>query len=181
MIFKKTSLSGVFIIEPTLLADNRGGFSRLFCRKAFFHETGFAPSFVQINQSFNKKEGTFRGLHYQNPPHSEAKLVRCVSGSVSDYIVDVRPESATFLQHICVELSFENMKMVFIPEGFAHGFITLEDNTSLIYHHTEYHKPEAERILFYNDPRLNLKLARNISVISQRDSNPSLLPIGELK
>lgn len=136
---------------------------------------GLDKEFVQINQSINHKIGTFRGLHFQRPPYGDTKLIRCISGKVYDVLVDVRKDSETFLKYVGLELSEENKKMLFVPEGFAHGFITLEDNSQLIYHHTTIYKPGFEDGVNYNDPKLELKLPIDIRVISQKDSNIPLI------
>lgn len=174
MKFIPSSLSGVFTIELDPKADERGSFVRTFCKNDFA-AIGLNLNFVQINQSFNTKQGTFRGLHFQHPPHADEKLVRCVAGRVLDILVDYRPESPTYLQSFTIELSAQNLKMVFIPKGIAHGFLTLEDNSSLIYHHTEFYQPGSEGGLRYSDPKLNLKLPESVQVISERDKNYPLL------
>ena len=133
--------------------DDRGLFARTFCQKEFT-VIGFGKQIVQINHSVTRQKGTIRGLHYQLPPACETKIIRCVQGAVFDVMVDIRAGSATFMQWHAATLSKDNMRMVFIPEGFAHGFQTLTDNAELIYHHSAFYKPEYERGLRFDDPVL---------------------------
>lgn len=130
MKFTETQLKGAYIIEPELIRDERGFFARSWCQKEFI-EQGLNPNLVQCNISFNLKKGTLRGMHYQAKPHEEAKLVRCTMGAIYDVIIDLRPESPTFKQWVAVKLTAENRKMLYIPEGMAHGFQTLVDNTEV--------------------------------------------------
>jgi dTDP-4-dehydrorhamnose 3,5-epimerase len=174
MIFSETKLKGAFVIEPEPFTDERGLFARVYCAEEF-KAIGHHKPFVQINHSVNTHKATFRGLHYQLPPFSEIKLIRCVAGKVFDVIVDIRKGSQTFLQHFTVELSAKNMKMLYVPEGFAHGFITLEDNTQLIYHHTSFYKPGFEAGIGYNDPRLEIKLPVEPLVITEKDKSYPLI------
>ena len=143
MIFTETGLSGAFVVEPEPFIDERGSFARVYCKDEFKH-IGSIKEFVQINHSVNKLKGTFRGLHYQLPPFTETKLIRCIHGKVFDVIVDIRTKSDTFLKHFAINLSAVNMKMILVPEGFAHGFLTLKDNSQMIYHHTALYKPGFE-------------------------------------
>ena len=177
MKFKETSINGVFIIELEPVSDDRGWFARTFCKQDF-SEIGFQEEFVQINQSFNLQVGTFRGLHYQVPPKTEIKLIQCVSGSVLDIATDIRRGSPTFLKSSIVEMSAggPNQKLILIPAGVAHGFVTLQDNSSLIYHHTEYYSKEHDRGLRIDDPVLNIRLPVPIQVISKKDQSYELLP-----
>lgn len=174
MIFHSTDINGVFIIDLEVFKDNRGGFARTFCQKEF-KAIGFNEPFVQMNHSFNLHKGTLRGMHFQHPPHQETKLIRCIKGKVMDVIVDIRKESPTFLQHLKVELSSTNKRMVLIPEGCAHGFQTLEKNTELIYHHTAFYEPNVDGGLHYNDPLLNITWENSVSIISDKDKNHPLL------
>lgn len=174
MKFKALALPGLYIIELNVLKDERGGFARTFCKKEF-EEIGHSKEFVQLNQSWNIKKGTIRGMHFQKPPFKEIKLIRCVKGAVLDVVLDIRKESPTFLQHISVELSEDNKTMIYVPEGFAHGFQTLEDNSELIYHHTEYYVPDSEGGLRFDDPQLNIKWQLPVTVISERDKNHPLI------
>jgi dTDP-4-dehydrorhamnose 3,5-epimerase len=177
MIFTETALKGVWLIDPLVLRDERGAFMRAFCKREFAENgiTNGAIEFVQINHSFNLYRGTVRGLHYQTPPSSETKLIRCIRGAVMDFVVDVRAGSPTFLQWVSVELSARNLRMILIPEGFAHGFQTLKNNTELLYHHTEYYAPQHEQALNVFDPMLSISLPLPVSVISERDRNHPML------
>lgn len=170
MIFTETILKGSYIIDLMQYTDDRGAFVRTFCKKEFA-KIGFTKEFVQFNQSYNTFEGTVRGLHFQQPPYSEIKLISCIRGSVFDVIVDIRQDSPTFLQHIVIELSSENKKMVYVPEGFAHGFQTLEDNSTLIYYHTEFYTPKADSGLNFLDPLLKIKWPLFVSKISEKDKD----------
>ena len=174
MKFIETKLKGVYVIELNAFTDERGVFARTYCKDEFIR-INFNKEFVQINFSLNKKKGTLRGMHYQVAPHEETKLIRCSSGKVFDVAVDLRKDSDTYLQWFGVELSKENMKMILIPEGFAHGFITLEDDSELIYHHTQYYNPEAERGIRYDDKTLNIQWPGEIKVISDKDKNYPIL------
>lgn len=170
MKFEEAYLKDLYIIEPEPYKDERGMFFRTFCKKEFA-VAGLEKEFVQINQSINNKKGTLRGLHYQIPPPGDTKLIRCISGRVFDILVDIRKGSKTFLNYFAIELSAENKRMVLITGGFAHGFLTLEDNTQLVYHHTSYYKPELEAGINYKDPKINLILPEAVRVITERDSN----------
>jgi dTDP-4-dehydrorhamnose 3,5-epimerase len=174
MIFTETALKGSFIISLEPYSDERGWFARTYCKQEFA-AIGHDKEWVQLNHSFTADKGTIRGMHFQHPPFSEIKMVRCIAGAVLDVIVDLRNNSPTFLQHISVNLSAANKQMIYIPEGFAHGFQTLEDNTELIYHHSEYYQPGVEGGLLYNDPQLNIQWPLPIKNISERDTNHPLL------
>jgi dTDP-4-dehydrorhamnose 3,5-epimerase len=170
MIFTETRLRGAFIIQPELLEDERGFFARAFCRHEFA-DHGLQSSFVQCNVSFNYKNGTLRGMHYQAAPHQEAKLVRCTAGSIYDVTIDLRPDSATFTQWVAVELSAENRKMLYIPEDFAHGFLTLADNTEIFYQMSQFYEPQAARGLRWNDRAFGIQWPAPITTISSKDQN----------
>ena len=174
MKFIPTILNGSFTIQLDPINDERGWFARYFCKKEF-STIGHNKEWVQMNHSFSLKKGTLRGMHFQKPPHSEVKLVRCIQGSVFDVIIDLRKDSPTFLKWFGTELSAENKLMMYIPEGFAHGFQTLEDNSGLLYMHTAYYSPEAEDGLRYNDPQVNISWPLEISEISMRDNSHDLL------
>ena len=174
MKFIPTILNGSFTIQLDPINDERGWFARYFCKKEF-STIGHEKEWVQMNHSFSLKKGTLRGMHFQKPPHSEVKLVRCIQGSVFDVIIDLRKDSPTFLKWFGTELSAENKLMMYIPEGFAHGFQTLEDNSGLLYMHTAYYSPEAESGLRYNDPQVNISWPLEISEISMRDTNHDIL------
>jgi len=174
MQFEKTNFAGLFIIKPNVLGDCRGWFMRTFSTDLFKKEiTNFNSTWVQINHSFNEKKGTWRGFHFQNTPFQETKLIRCISGSVLDFALDLREGSKTFLKVFSVEISQKNKVMIYIPKGFAHGFLTLEDNSELIYMHDEYYHQESELGIRYNDPLLSINIQPLI--ISARDQNHKLL------
>lgn len=170
MKFIETDFNNLYIIELEPYKDERGLFFRTYCKKEFT-KIGFNNEFVQINQSVNYKKGTLRGLHYQFSPYQDDKLIRCISGKVFDILIDIRKKSNTFLKVFTIELTEENRKMLLVPSGFAHGFLTLEDNSQLIYHHTSFYKPGFEGGINYKDPRIKLKLPSEIKVISNRDIN----------
>ena len=174
MIFSKTEIEGVYVIELEPFQDERGFFSRIFCEKEF-GQAGLVSDFVQVNHSTSRYKGTIRGLHFQLPPHSEVKVLRCVRGSLYDVIVDIRKNSLTFLEHFKIELSESNHRMLYIPTGFAHGFQTLSDNTSLIYFHSDFYHPSAEKGLKYNDPRLSIEWPLPVSQISKKDQEHNYL------
>jgi len=150
------SLPGVFVVEPDLIEDERGFFARSFCMNEF-EKHGLDPRLVQCNISFNKKKGTLRGMHYQTGDHGEAKLVRCTMGAIYDVIIDLRPASQTFKKWAAIELSSENRKMLYIPEGFAHGFQTLQDNSEVFYQMSASFAPEYARAVRWNDPAFGIK------------------------
>lgn len=174
MKFTALPLAGAYSIDLNFLQDERGGFARTFCKKEF-EQIGHHKEFVQLNQSWNTKKGTVRGLHFQIPPFQEIKLIRCIKGAVMDVIVDLRKDSKTFLQHVMLELSEENKTMIYVPEGFAHGFQSLKDESELVYHHTEFYVPNAEGGIRYNDPALKINWPLPVEVISERDKNHPLL------
>jgi dTDP-4-dehydrorhamnose 3,5-epimerase len=168
MIFKETKLKGAYIIEIELMEDERGFFARSFCVKEF-KEYGLNPNIAQCNISYNEKKGTLRGMHYQVAPHEEVKLVRCTMGAIYDVIIDLRPDSSTFKQWIAVGLSKENHQMLYVPEGFAHGFQTLEDRTEVLYQISEFHHPEWARGVRWNDPTFGIFWPVNVEIISVGD------------
>jgi dTDP-4-dehydrorhamnose 3,5-epimerase len=168
LIFTETALKGSYLVEPEPHADKRGFFARTWCQKEF-EQRGLNPRLVQCNISFNHMKGTWRGMHYQVTPHEEAKLVRCTMGSICDVIVDLRPESPTFRSHMTVTLSADDRRMLYIPESFAHGFITLEDNTEVFYQMSEFHAPECARGFRWNDPSFDIRLPLEVVCISDRD------------
>jgi len=168
MIFTETKLQGSYTIGLEPFVDERGWFARYFCKDEFM-QIGHTREWLQMNHSTTNKKGSIRGMHYQLPPFSEIKLVRCIAGSVFDVIVDLRRDSKTFLQWFGTELSSSNKKMMYIPEGFAHGFQCLTDNCELLYHHTEYYKPGVEAGIKYDDPKINIAWPLPETVISERD------------
>jgi dTDP-4-dehydrorhamnose 3,5-epimerase len=174
MKFVDTPLIGAYIIEPEPKSDNRGKFSRIFCKREF-SEIGFEGNIVQINHSITNYKGTIRGMHYQNPPACEKKIVYCLRGKVYDVIIDIRTNSDTFLKWFAIELSDKNGRMIYIPEGFAHGFQTLTNNAHLLYFHTEFYSPDYEKGLRYDDPAISIRWKLPISSISARDENHTLI------
>ncbi len=170
MIFIQTQLEDAFVIEPERLSDERGFFARTWCKKEFIQH-GLNPDWVQCNISFNLKKGTLRGMHHQAAPHEEAKLVRCTAGAIYDVIIDLRPSSPTFKKWLGIELTSENRKMLYVPEGFSHGFLTLEDNTEIFYQMSRYYAPDSSRGIRWNDPLFNIQWPNEISVISERDKS----------
>jgi dTDP-4-dehydrorhamnose 3,5-epimerase len=174
VIFTETELKGSFVIELDRLEDERGFFARSWCQREF-EARGLNAKIVQCNISFNKKRGTVRGMHYQEAPYEEARLVRCTSGAIYDVIVDLRPGSPVYLRHVAVILTAENRKMVYVPEGFAHGFQTLADDTEVLYQMSEFYSPSAARGVRWNDPALGIAWPEPLRVISEKDrSYPDL-------
>ena len=174
MRFTAANLEGAWVVEPELHEDSRGGFARTFCAREF-RSHGLVESFVQCNISWNARAGTFRGLHYQLPPSCEVKLVRCTAGSLWDVIVDLRPDSPTYLRHIGVELTAKNRRALYIPEMFAHGFQTLEDGTEIFYQMGEFYAPKLAGGLRYDDPKLGIKWPLPVASISDKDLGWTLL------
>ena len=170
MIFEATPLAGAYVIDEEPHRDQRGFFARTWCQREF-EQHGLNPRLVQCNVSFNERKGTWRGMHYQVAPHEEAKLVKCIIGAVCDVIVDLRPDSRTFKKHLMVTLSARNRKMLYIPEKFAHGFLTLEDRTEVFYQMSEFHSAEAARGFRWNDPEFGIQLPLEVAVISDRDAS----------
>ena len=174
MILTETKLKGAYIIDIDRREDPRGFFARAFCQREF-RAHGLNPTIAQANIASNIRQGTLRGMHFQFPPAAETKLVRCTRGAILDIIVDLRPESPTYLQHVAVELNEVNQRALYVPERFAHGYQTLVDNTDTSYQVGEFYTPEAESGLMYNDPRLGLKWPLPVSVISEKDQKFRLL------
>jgi dTDP-4-dehydrorhamnose 3,5-epimerase len=170
MKFTPTPLSGSFIVDLQLFSDERGWFARTFCKKEF-EEIGHRKEWVQLNHSFTRHKGSLRGMHFQLPPFAEIKMVRCIAGAVYDVIIDLREGSSTFLQWFGAELSADNKKMLYIPEGFAHGFQTLADNCELIYHHTSFYTPGAESGIRYDDAKIGIEWKAPVVEISERDKH----------
>ena len=168
MIFTETKLKGAYIIEVKRLEDERGFFGRSYCENEFA-ELGLTTGIKQTNVSYNKKKGTLRGMHMQISPFEETKLIRCTRGAIYDVIIDMREDSETYKQWIGVELTADNYRMLFVPEGFAHGFITLEDNTDITYQVTQFYTPGSERCIRWNDPAFNIKWPMEPVVISEKD------------
>jgi dTDP-4-dehydrorhamnose 3,5-epimerase len=170
VIFRETGLEGAFVVEPELMEDERGFFARTWCQREF-EAHGLRVGWVQGNISGNHRAGTLRGMHYQVAPHGEIKLVRCTSGSLYDVIVDLRPQSPTYMKHVGVELSSHNRKMLYIPEGVAHGFQTLEDSTEVFYLMSALYAPEYACGVRWNDPVFGIQWPPAARIISARDQN----------
>lgn len=175
MKFLPTELSGAWLIEPELISDERGSFARTWCAREF-EERGLNPRLVQCNISTNRRRGTVRGMHYQREPHAEAKLVRCTRGAIYDVIVDLRPGSPTFRRWAAQELSADNHRLFYIPEGFAHGFQTLTDDAEVFYQMSREFVPGVSCGVRWNDPAINIHWSLPISIIAERDQTwPELL------
>jgi dTDP-4-dehydrorhamnose 3,5-epimerase len=170
MKFTKTPLNSAYLIDVQKREDERGFFSRVFCKNEF-EELGLEPNFVQVNNSLSVEKGTLRGLHYQLPPKEEVKVVRCIRGSIFDVIVDIRKNSPTFGKWFGAELSGENRRMMYVPKGFAHGFLSLTPNSELVYFVSEFYSPEHERGVRWDDPSLKIEWPGKPNVISDKDSN----------
>jgi dTDP-4-dehydrorhamnose 3,5-epimerase len=174
VIFTETKLQGAFVIDIERRPDERGFFARAFCQNEFA-EHGLNTTIAQSNVAFNLKRGTLRGMHFQFPPAAETKFVRCTRGAILDIIVDLRPESPTYLEHVAVELSADNARGLYVPERFAHGYQVLEDDTETSYQVGEFYTPGVEGGLMYDDPRLGLEWPLPVTVISEKDQAwPSL-------
>jgi dTDP-4-dehydrorhamnose 3,5-epimerase len=170
MQFVKTHLPGAYeiLLEPH--CDERGFFARSWCQREFA-ERGLNPRLVQCNISFNAHKGTLRGMHYQAAPHAEAKLVRCTRGSIYDVIIDLRADSPTYKKWVAITLTAHNRRMLYIPEGCAHGFITLEDDTEVFYQMSEFYEPQSARGVRWNDPAFGIPWPVEVEVISERDAS----------
>lgn len=168
MIFTETKLKGSYVIEPEMQEDERGFFARTFCQEEF-RARGLNPRVVQCSVSFNKKEGTLRGMHFQVAPYAEAKWVRCARGAIYDVIIDLRVDSPTFKQWVALELTADNRRMLYVAEGFVHGFQTLEDNTEVFYQTSEFYHPECARGVRWNDPTFGIQWPLETRTISPRD------------
>lgn len=178
MKFTETALRGAWLIDLEPHVDDRGFFGRIFCANEF-REHGLEPVFVQGSISFNRARGTMRGMHFQVPPAAEPKIVRCTRGAIHDVIVDLRPESPTYLQHVGVELTQDNWRSIYIPPLFAHGFLTLADNTEVQYLMAEFFAPAYGRGARYNDPRFGIAWPGEVRVISSKDATwPDFAPAG---
>jgi len=178
MIFKETKLAGAYVIDLERREDDRGFFARAFCQKEF-EKHGLRPIIAQANLASNRKKGTMRGMHFQYPPAAETKLVRCTRGAILDIIVDLRPESPTFLQHISVEMNEDNQRALYVPERFAHGYQVLRDNTDTSYQVGEFYTPNTEGGLRHDDPWLGLKWPLPVSVMSAKDQ--AFRPLREIE
>lgn len=177
MIFNKTPLSDAYTIDLEKRGDDRGFFARVFCEKEFA-DAGLETRFVQINSSLSAKRATLRGMHYQLPPAAEVKVVRCIKGGLFDVIVDLRPDSPTNMRWFGAELTAENRRMMYVPRGFAHGFITLSDDTEAFYLVSEFYSPGNERGLRYNDPAIGIEWPLEPAEVSDKDGKwPDLDPV----
>jgi len=170
MRFAETKIRGVYIIDIERREDHRGFFARGWCQKEF-EGYGLATRFVQTNVGFNHKLGTLRGMHFQSNPHQEAKLVRCTKGRVVDIMIDLRPGSPTHRQWVSIELTADNHTMLYIPEGCAHGYQTLEDNTEVVYDTSQFYAPQNAAGVLYNDPAFGIEWPLPVEVISEADRN----------
>lgn len=170
MIFTESQLKGAFLIDPKKREDSRGFFARTWCRREFErHGISFQP--VQCNVSFNENKGVLRGMHYQAAPHQEAKIIWCIKGAIHDVIIDLRPLSPTFTQHVAVVLSSENRRMLYIPEGFAHGFQTLQNESEVFYQMSEFYAPEFAKGVRWSDPLFGIQWPMDDRIISDRDQS----------
>jgi dTDP-4-dehydrorhamnose 3,5-epimerase len=174
MIFTETRLKGAFVIDLERRDDSRGFFARAFCQREF-EELGLNPRIAQVNVAFSKRKGTVRGMHFQFPPAAETKVVRVTRGEILDVIVDLRPESPTYLEHVAVHLTGENRRALYVPERFAHGYQVLEDDTEMSYEAGEFYVPAAEGGLRHSDPRLRLTWPLAVAEISTKDAAWGLL------
>jgi dTDP-4-dehydrorhamnose 3,5-epimerase len=168
MKFIETELGGAFLIDPERLEDERGFFARTWCQKEF-QQYGIDVNWVQCNISYNSRRGTLRGMHYQIAPCAEAKLVRCSMGAIYDVIIDLRPDSKSYCKWISAELSAENRKMIYIPQGFAHGFQTLVDHTEVFYQMSAFYAPQYSRAVRWNDPHFNIHWPEADRTMSEKD------------
>ncbi len=169
MKFIETKLIGAFIIELEPFHDHRGSFARTFCANEFA-EHGLKENLVQTNLSISYPKHTLRGMHYQIEGAEEAKLVRCIKGHILDSIIDLRNDSPTYCEHVSVELTGDNNRMFYVPEGFAHGFVTLEDNCHVMYQVSNFYAPGKERGIRWNDPMFNIQWGVEHPILSDKDS-----------
>jgi len=174
MKLAETKLKGAFVIDIERREDSRGFFARTFCQHEF-EAHGLKPIIAQANIAFNRQKGTLRGMHFQFPPAAETKIVRCTRGAILDIIVDLRPESPTYLQHVAVELSEQNYRALYVPERFAHGYQVLLDETETSYQVGEFYTPECEGGLLYDDPRLGLRWPLPVTAMSEKDQGWKLI------
>ncbi len=173
---KSTTLNNSYVLEFETFEDKRGLFTRTYCQREL-QKIGHKQNIVQVNISMTGKKGSIRGMHFQLPPKSEVKIVRCIKGAVYDVIIDVRAKSPTFLQWFGETLTVENKKMMYIPKGFAHGFQTLDENSELLYFHTEFFSPECEAGIRFDDPVLAIKWPLPVTDVSKKDKSHQLLSI----
>lgn len=177
MIFRSTDLEGAFIVEPERRVDERGYFARTWCHREF-EDAGLAGNLVQCSVSFSPRRGTLRGMHWQAKPATETKLVRCTRGAIWDVVIDLRPESPTYARHVGVELTPESGLALYIPEGMAHGFVTLVKDSEVFYQMSAYHVPEAARGVRWNDPAFDIDWPVSDPIIHPRDASyPDFIPL----
>jgi dTDP-4-dehydrorhamnose 3,5-epimerase len=177
VIFIPTALPGAFVIEPEPASDSRGLFARTWCRRELAAQ-GLDTELAQSSTSFNKRKGTLRGMHCQAAPFAETKIVRCTRGAIHDVIIDLRPDSATYLRHVAVVLTAEDRKALYVPKGFAHGFQTLEDDTEVLYQISEFYSPEHSRGVRWDDPAFGIAWPQDDRTMSERDrSYPDFLSL----
>lgn len=174
MNFTETEIAGLYIIKLEPFQDERGSFYRVFCEKEM-KKINHNKRIIQINHSLTKKKGSIRGMHFQYPPKAEIKIIKCLKGSVFDVAIDLRKNSPTFLKWHSEILSKENLKMMYIPEGFAHGFQTLDKNSELLYLHSEFYDPNYEGGIHYNDPKVSIEWPLDITDVSERDKSFKLI------
>lgn len=170
----KTDFEGLYVIEPKIFGDNRGWFFESYTKERY-EGFGLKADFVQDNQSYSKEKGTVRGLHFQKNPMAQLKLIRCTRGKIIDTVVDIRKSSKTYKKHFSIELSPENAKQLWIPRGFAHGFVTLTEDCEIQYKVDNYYSPECDRSIKYNDPEFGIDWGVENPVLSQKDLNAPLL------
>ena len=168
MIFMETPLKGATLVCPELISVERGFFARSWCAREF-GDHGLESRFVQCNISYNRGKGTLRGMHYQIPPFEEGKLVRCTRGGIHDVIIDLRHDSVSFGKHFGVTLTAENRTMLYVPKGFAHGFLTLENDTEIFYQMSEFYAPDCARGIRWNDPAFTIEWPGEVRIISEKD------------
>jgi dTDP-4-dehydrorhamnose 3,5-epimerase len=174
LIYRETTLAGAYIIEPERINDDRGYFARVWCKNDL-QQHGLKADLAQSNVGFSHRKGTLRGLHFQRTPHAEVKIVRCTRGAMFDVIVDLRPQSSTFRRWFGAELNDENGRMIYVPEGFAQGYITLAENTEMNYHTSQLYNAEAATGVRYNDPAFGIDWPLIPTVVSEQDRNWPLI------
>ena len=174
MRITSTKIKNVLIIEPDVFEDNRGWFSETYNKEKLKY-LGINIDFIQDNHSFSFQKGTIRGLHFQNKPYSQSKLVHCIRGSILDVVVDLQKDSPTYKQWVAIELTENNKKQLFIPKGFAHGFLTLADNTEVLYKVDNYYNKETERVICFNDPEIGIDWVENNPILSEKDNSAPFL------
>lgn len=170
MIFTELKVKDAYLVEVERLKDERGFFARTWCPQEFL-EHGLDPNLAQCSISLNHKRGTLRGMHLQLPPHAETKLVRCTQGALYDVVIDLRGNSPSYMVWDAVELTADNRKALYVPKGCAHGFLTLEDNTEVLYQISEFHAPGYARGVRWNDPQFSVRWPAEVVIIAQKDQS----------